>query len=137
MNSLRMINIQKAQNEYLGLLLGYEEFVSGDDLSLMKICELLDEIKCFWLERLKIIEFELDELTDNKMCFALFGAIFLNVSEYEHYYFKSFGDTHIIPDPFLKMETFFRIPQEKLNYEFTTDYFKKAYLVVSHAEMDG
>lgn len=127
MNAPSMINIQKAQNEYLELLLGYEEFVRGEDLSIIKICELLDEINCFWLERLKIIEFELDELTDTKMCFALFGAVFLDTSDYEHYYFKSFGDAHIIPDSLLKLDVFFRIPPEKLNYNFTTDYFKKAY----------
>ena len=128
MKSTTMINIQKAQDEYLKLLLEYQEYVVGGDLSVTRICELLDEIKCFWLERTKIIEFELEELTDNMMCFALFGAIYLDVSEYEHYYFKSFGDRQILLDPILKMDSFFRISQNKINYEFTTNYFKKAYL---------
>ena len=127
MNLPTLINIHKTQEEYLELLLQYRGYVQGEDLSIEKICNLLDEVKCFWLERLKIIEFELDELADSKTCFVLSGAIFLNVSGYEHYYFKSFGDCHLLPDPFLKMELFFRIPEEKINYEYTATYFKRVF----------
>jgi len=128
MNSPTLINIQKAQEEYLELLTQYKEYVHEEGLSITIICALLDEVKCFWLERLKIIEFELDELAESKTCFVLSGAIFLNVPEYEHYYFKSFGDCHLLPDPFLKMELFFRIPEEKINYNFTTTYFKRVFI---------
>jgi hypothetical protein len=127
MNSPTLIYIRKSQEEYLDLLLQYREYVQGDGLSIARICALLDEVKCFWLERLKIIEFELDELAESTTCFVLSGAIFLNVSEYEHYYFKSFGDCHLLTDPFSKLELFFRIPEEEINYQFTTDYFKRAF----------
>jgi hypothetical protein len=128
MNSPTLINICKSQEDYLELLLQYKEYVQGDDLSIAKICALLDEVKCFWLKRLKVIEFELNELAENKVCFVLSGAIFLNVSEYEHYFFKSLGDFHLLPDPFSKLEMIFRNPEEEINYDFTSNYFKRAFI---------
>lgn len=120
-------HINEAQEEYLELLLFYKESVQTDSLSIAQICSLIDDVKCFWLEKLEIIEFELEELTENETCFLLSGAIYLNVSEFEHYYFKTFGDYHLLPDPFIRMENFFRIPEEQINYEFTTNYFRRAY----------
>lgn len=128
MNSPTLINIRKSQEDYLELLLQYKEYVQGDDLSISKICALLDEVKCFWLKRLKVIEFELNELAESRVCFVLSGAIFLNVSEYEHYFFKSLGDFHLLPDPFSKLEMIFRNPEEEINYGFTSDYFKRAFI---------
>jgi hypothetical protein len=128
MNLTIMKNILKAQDEYINLLIDFKVEMDRDDLSIASICGLLDEIKCFWLKRLKIIEFELEELTENTMCFALFGAIYLDVSEYEHYYFKSFGEIQILNDPLLKMEKLFRIPQKDINFDFSINYFKKVIL---------
>jgi len=115
MNKPFLKNILKSQEEYFEIALQYRDIVEKDDLSIEQIAMILDEIKCFWLEHLKIIEFELEELTEKNSCFLLSGAIYLNVSNYEHYYFKSFGDYHLLSDPFLKMEHFFRIPEEKID----------------------
>lgn len=127
MKSPTLLNISHSQKEYLELLRQYKAYVQADDLSVTKICALLDEVKCFWLRQLKSIEFELAELAESQICFALSGAIFLNVSEYEHFFFKSLGDCHIIPDPFSKLELIFRHPEEEINTDFTIDYFKRAY----------
>ena len=123
-----LLNINRSQKEYLNLLLQYKEHIQADDLSVTTICALLDEVKCFWLKQLRPIEFELEELTESKTCFVLSGAIFLNVSEYEHYFFKSLGDCHIISDPFSKFEMIFRHPKEEINVAFTVDYFRRAFL---------
>jgi len=88
---------------------------------------MIDDIKVFWIERLKILEFELEELTENYCCFLLSGAIYLNVSDYEHYYFKSMGDYHLLYDPFLKMENFFRIPKDKIDVHNMKKYFIDVY----------
>ena len=128
MKSPTLLNINRSQEEYLNLLLQYKEFVQADNLSVTKICALLDEVKCFWLKKLKAIEFELGELTESQTCLVLSGAIFLNVSEYEHYFFKSLGDCHIISDPFSKLEMIFRHPEEEINIAYTVDYFKRAFL---------
>ena len=101
-----LVNIKKSQQDYLVKILQHESKINQEGLSVKDISFLLDEIKCFWLERLKIIEFELEELTEKHLCFLLSGAIYLNVSEYEHFYFKSLGDYHLLYDPFLKMENF-------------------------------
>lgn len=127
MKSPTLLNINRSQEEYLDLLLYYREYVQADSLSITKICGLLDEVKCFWLKRLKPIEFELEELAESQTCFVLSGAIFLNVSEYEHYFFKSLGDCHIISDPFSKFEMIFRHPEEEINIAYTVDYFKRAF----------
>jgi hypothetical protein len=123
-----LLNINRSQREYLDLLLQYKENIQASDLSVTKICSLLDEVKYFWLKRLKPIEFELEELTESQTCFVLSGAIFLDVSEYEHYLFKSLGDFHIISDPFSKLEMIFRKPVDEINVTFTVEYFKQAYL---------
>jgi hypothetical protein len=127
MKSPTLFNIHRSQEEYLDLLLRYEELVEADNLSVTRICTLLDEVKCFWLKQLKPIEFELEELAEAQTCFVLSGAIFLDVSEFEHYFFKSLGDCHIISDPFSKLEMIFRHPQEEINAVYTTDYFKRAF----------
>jgi hypothetical protein len=127
MKSPTLLNINRSQKEYLELLLQYKEHAQADDLSVTRICALLDEVKCFWLRQLKSIEIELAELAECQVCFALSGAIFLNVSEYEHFFFKSLGDCHIIPDPFSKLELIFRHPEEEINIDFTIDYFKRAF----------
>lgn len=84
-------------------------------------------MKCFWLRRLKAIEFELEELTESQTCFVLSGAIFLDTSEYEHYFFKSLGDCHIISDPFSKFEMIFRHPENEINVIYMVDYFKRTF----------
>ena len=122
-----LLNINRSQKEYLDLLLQYKEHVQADNLSIFQICALLDEVKCFWLKQLKSIEFELDELTECQTCFVLSGAIFLNVSEHEHYFFKSLGDCHIISDNYSKLEMIFRHPESEINTSFTVDYFKRAF----------
>jgi hypothetical protein len=122
-----LLNINRSQKEYLNLLLQYREYVQADTLSIFQICAFLDEVKCFWLKQLKSIEWELNELTECQTCFILSGAIFLNVSEYEHYFFKSLGNCHIISDPFSKLELIFRNPEGEINSSFTVDYFKRAF----------
>jgi hypothetical protein len=123
-----LLDIRRSQKEYLDLLLLYKDRVQADDLSVVEICGLLDEVKSFWLKKLKAIEFELEELRENRTCFLLSGAIFLNVTEHEHYYFKSLGDCHIISDPFSRFEMIFRHPEEKINSAFTIDHFREAFL---------
>jgi len=56
----------------------------------------------------------------------LSGAIYLNIEEDEHYKFKALGEEHIIPDPLLKLENFFRIPSHMFNIE-SIDVFRRAF----------
>jgi hypothetical protein len=122
-----MKNIKKFQEEYFQLLTRYEKQINTNSLSTNEVTIILDEIKCFWLERLDIIAYELDEAVEEKTCFVLSGAIYLDVAEYEHYYFKYFGDLHFLYDPLLKLENFFRMPPESINDVHMIPLFKRAY----------
>jgi len=122
-----ILNIQHSQNEYHDLVVHFNKLFCIENPSFKIISKFLDEIKFFWYERLNIIDFELEELTNNDSCFLLCGAIYLNVKEYEHFYFKSIGDYHFLFDPFLKMENFFRVPEEKVNSSKTIEYFKEVF----------
>lgn len=128
MNASLLMNIKKSQEEYLEKVSQYKTLFDKEEISVKEIAFMLDEIKCFWLERLEAIEFELEELTADNSCFLLSGAIYLNVSDYEHYYFKSLGDYHLLSDPFLRMENFFRAPEDRINSKETIDYFKEVYI---------
>lgn len=101
MNHPSLINIQKSQEKYCDMIIQYKSLFGQDEIDLKEIAFMLDEIKCFWLENLEPIEFELEELTEKHSCFLLSGAIYLNVADYEHYYFKILGDYHLLSDPFL------------------------------------
>lgn len=128
MNASPLANIKKSQEEYLEKVSRYKSLVDQEGVSVKEIAFMLDEVKCFWLERLEAIEFELEELTTDNSCFLLSGAIYLNAPDYEHYYFKSLGDYHLLSDPFLRMENFFRVPEDRINHKETIVYFKEAYI---------
>ncbi len=51
----------------------------------------------------------------------------MDVSENEHYFFKSLGDLHFLYDPFLKLDLFFRIPSEKINSEQMIGLLRRVY----------
>ena len=127
MTTPSLVNIRKAQDRYFELLLEHRKTLSDSDFSAKTFTIMLDDLKYFWLERLEILEFELDELAADYSCFLLSGAIYLNISNNEHYYFKSLGDFHLLSDPLLKVEPYFRYPEGSINYEDYKDYFKNVY----------
>jgi hypothetical protein len=108
-------HIIQFQSEYHELITQFTSSHNIDELTARQIALFMDEVKYFWMKRLDIIDVELDSLTEHNTCFLLSGAIYLNVSENEHFYFKSLGDFHFLHDPFLKIENFFRIPEDLIN----------------------
>lgn len=127
MTSPALVNIKRSQDEYLNMIIRYESLVCQDRMSAKDVAMMLDEIKCFWLERLEAIEFELEELADKHSCFLLCGAIYLCIPDYEHYYYKSLGDYHLLFDPLLKMESFFRAPKDRMDSKETMKLFQEVY----------
>lgn len=118
-------HIQQSQLEYQQLIAEFTHRCNVDELTWQQIAFFLDEVIYFWLTRLDIIDVELEALTENNTCFLLCGAVFLNVSDNEHYYFKSLGDYHILPDPFLQMEHFFRSPETSFDSSEMIGYFQR------------
>lgn len=120
--------ISKSQTEYLSLLRYYHDTVLASDFSFRACGIMLDEIKLFWLERLESLDFELGKLTEtNTDCFLLSGAIYLNVAEYEHYYFRTLGNYHFLQDPLMKMDPFIRLPENQVNVGATLQYYRRVF----------
>jgi hypothetical protein len=119
-------NINQSQEDYFQLLIQYKTLIEDKECKPRNIAMLMDDIKCFWFERLNIIEFEVETLTEAHQCFLLSGAIYLDVSEFEPYYYKSLGEYHFLFDPLLKLEGIFRLQDNYISTE-TIDYFKKVY----------
>lgn len=120
-------SIKQSQKQYLDLLKSFEELISNERITQKQIAMILDEIECFWLDKKDILLCELENLTTQKDCFLLTGAVYLNVKDDEHYIFKSLGDEHVISDPLLKLENFFRLPRQMFD-EGSIDVFKRAFL---------
>ncbi|SIS04196.1 hypothetical protein SAMN05878482_11078 [Peribacillus simplex] len=92
-----------------------------------KILRIIDEVKLFWYKRLPLVEFEIENWARAKECLLLSGAIYLNVKDNEHYFFTLFGDYHVVDDPLIKLEGFFRYSDVKLLDKNLIDIFKRAY----------
>jgi len=128
MNYLNMNKriIQKSQNQYFDLIKSFEKLIFSDEINQKQIAMIMDEVQAFWSDKKNILSFELENLTSERKCFLLSGATYLNVNENEHYFFKALGDEHIISDPLLKLENFFRVPSHVFDIESIT-IFKRAY----------
>lgn len=113
------------QSDYYELVTQFTSSHNIDKLTPRQIALFMDEVKYFWMKRLDIIKIELESLTECNTCFLLSGAIYLNVSENEHFYFKSLGDFHLLHDHFLKIENFFRIPEGSIDMRDYISYFRR------------
>jgi len=118
--------IIKSQSDYLNLIETFRQKMSNGNISMLELTSIIDEINIFWLKRKEVLSYELEFLTSKKQCFLLSGAIYLNISDQEHFFFKMLGDYHILSDPFLKMEFFFR-NRKKIDEEATIEYFKRVF----------
>ncbi len=119
-------NIQKSQEQYLKLIKKYEKQIFSNEINQKQIAMIIDEIQFFWLDRKDILTFELEKLTSQRECFMLSGAVYLDIKDNEHYIFKALGDEHIISDPLLKLENFFRVPS-KIFDKNSIEIFRRAY----------
>lgn len=124
--SMNINNIQKSQRQYLDLIRSFEKQIFSDEIDQKQIGMIIDEIQCFWLDRKDILAFELENLTSERECFMLCGAVYLDVKDNEHYIFKALGEEHIVSDPLLKLEYFFRVPSKVFNKE-SIEIFRRAY----------
>lgn len=119
-------NLKKYQNEYEVLLKKYESIVFNEEVSSFQIARIIDIVDCFWLDKLDIIEYELEKVTYHNDCFLLSGVTYLDIESNEHYVYKALGEYHFLYDPLHKLRNFFRgvkIREEKENI----DLFKRTY----------
>ena len=95
-NLTYLIDIQK---EYFNLLNSKRDIVFSDDLGLIEISKIVEEI--FWRKNRDKFLFDLDYFVDKETLF-LAGSMYLDLEDNKHYYFKSFGEEHIVNEPLLK-----------------------------------
>ncbi|MCB4748614.1 MAG: hypothetical protein LGB67_00870 [Sulfurovum sp.] len=123
---MHITNIEKSQQEYFDLIKSFEEQVYSEDIDQQIIAMILDEILCFWLDKKDILRIELENFTSQRNCVILSGAVYLDIRDNEHYIFKALGEEHIISDPLLKLEPFFRVPSHIFNQE-SIEFFRRAF----------
>ena len=102
-------NLKKYQNEYEVLLKKYESIVFNEEVSSFQIARIIDIVDCFWLDKLDIIEYELEKVTYHNDCFLLSGVIYLDIESNEHYVYKALGEYHFLYDPLHKLEIFLEV----------------------------
>lgn len=123
---MNLKRIQKSQKQYFDLIKSYEKQIFSDEINQKQIAMIIDEVQCFWLDIKDVLTFELENLTSERECFLLSGAVYLDVKDNDHYIFKALGEEHIISDPLLKSENFFRVPSQIFNKE-SIEIFRRAY----------
>jgi hypothetical protein len=116
---------ERIQKDYLVFLQEAWTHTFIGDISIYEILSFINEIKMYWLKRLELIRYHLDILSNQRACFLLCGAIYLDTKNNGHYLFKALGDHHIVSDPFLKLETIFRVNISKPDQKENIAYFKK------------
>jgi hypothetical protein len=122
----RCKDIDTIQSEYKENFFKLYEVYFHEEITYELVTRFIDEINAFWHKNKEFLDYEMERLTESNLCLLLSGAIYLDVKESEHYYFKTFGDYHFLPDPFLKLESFFLIPKEEMDLEETLGYFSRA-----------
>ena len=85
----------------MNLLKSKKEIVYSDDLSLIEISKIVEEIDIFWRRNRDKFLFDLDYFDDKETLF-LAGSMYLDFEDNKHYYFKTFGQEHIVNEPMLK-----------------------------------
>lgn len=117
--------IPKIQKDYFKLLLSKKDIVFSENFSLDDMGKIIEDIDLFWREHLDIISLELSYFTE-KETFFLAGTTYLDLENYNHYHFKTFGEEHIIPEPFLKFKNMICTDSKKRCFDLSL-VFKKSY----------
>lgn len=120
--------LNKVQKEYADLLIKYQPLLQKEDLSSNTILRIIEEIEFFWCKKLGLLTYVNEKRDSSTEDLLLSGAVYLDIDDFEHYFFTLFGDYHIISDPLLKMEPIFRIRDNRLVGKDAIRIFKTAYL---------
>lgn len=121
----KLLNIQK---EYYEILKNNESNLNTNAFNVESITYLIDEIKLLWLRNKNLIDKELERLSDMNNCYFLAGGYYLDIKDNQHYFFKSFGDIHIINEPLTKIESMIRVAlKNNISQEKNINYFKKGF----------
>ncbi|ARF16729.1 hypothetical protein [Sporosarcina ureae] len=119
--------LNNIQVEYRNLLAELQTVIGEPSFGFSTALKLIDEVKLFWLKRLNLIEFEIERWSSSRECLLLSGAMYLDVENFEHYPFVLIGDYHVVEEPLIKFEGFFRNSNDTFKDSYTLNLFKEAY----------
>jgi len=119
--------MRKIQAEYSALLHENAHIFHGGQIETITFCRFLDQLSRFWLGKLEMMDYWLKKQSSSGGVVILSGAMYLAVDGNEHFYFKCFGKTHIIHDPFQKLEIFARTNPDRYLTAETGRIAKKAF----------
>ncbi|MDD4896998.1 MAG: hypothetical protein PHS21_09655, partial [Atribacterota bacterium] len=128
MNNNYKQGILAFQSDYLKIISKFKL----NNITLEELSIFIDEITTFWLSNITSIEYYLENVIDSKYKILYTGGVYLSDKGYDHYYFKSLGDMHIIPDPLMKIENLLRAPKEDINRDKFIAYFKRTLLATKN-----
>lgn len=100
--------LNDVQAEYLSILQAHADILNSDQIGTKNFCNFLDELSLFWLPKIPAINEAVSFISKANRVRILSGVMYLEHNKHEHFYFKAFGDYHIVIDPMLKLEPFAR-----------------------------
>ncbi|WP_214754646.1 hypothetical protein [Exiguobacterium sp. s16] len=118
----------KIHIEYNQLLKKFLSETENEPIKEITILNIIDEVTIFWRKKMTLIEYEIENGLFEEESLLLSGAVYLDVKENEHYFFTLFGENHIVDDPLIKLEVFFRNSENELLDNRLAGVFKNAYL---------
>lgn len=101
--SKKITYLNDIQKDYFNLLNSKRDIICCDNLTLIEISKIVEEVDIFWRKNRDKFLFDLDYFGDKETLF-LAGSMYLDFEDSKHYYFKTFGQEHIVNEPILKFK---------------------------------
>lgn len=106
---------QEIQREYQYQLNVLQDYYDTGNVNAYNVCSFFDRIHSFWRRRYESIKYRLISLCNKEDCMFFVGGMYPAIGDNDHFYFGALGEYHIVSDPFLKMEVFFRFDSPDIN----------------------
>ena len=115
--------IKRIMNDYRILLEKYEENL--ENFTKLDYKRLIGDVKMFWYQNRKSIEYFVSHITEDDKVAFLAGAVRLDIVNNGHYEYVLVGKIRLINEPLLKMTVFYNGTEDEINFEYTNQYVKE------------
>ena len=115
--------IKRIMHMYRVLLEKYEADL--ENFTIVDYKRLIGEVKMFWYQHQKSIDYFISHITEDDKVAFLAGAVRLDIVNNGHYEYVLVGKIRLINEPFLKMAIFYNGTEDEINFEYTNKYVKE------------
>ena len=115
--------IKRIMNNYRILLEKYEENL--EKFTVLDYKRLIGDVKMFWYQNHKSIEYFISHITEDDKVAFLAGAVRLDIVNNGHYEYILVGRIRLINEPLLKMAIFYNGTESEINFKYTNQYVKE------------